>query len=211
MSTHSRRLLIFAREPLAGRVKTRLVPSIGVAGATALYEHLLNETVSKAIGIDKTTIELWCEAGNLSPKRCASLASEYGLPLYNQQGMNLGDRMHRALAHRQPTPGQASVLIGSDCPGYTEDYLRSAFESLENHDAVIGPATDGGYVLIGVRRSDPRLFDEIAWGTDEVLDLTRARLRELGWQWAELATLRDIDRPSDLAHFPELLSAYTQK
>lgn len=98
----------------------------------------------------------------------------------------------------------AAVLIGSDCPGYSAAYLCSAFTALATHDAVLGPAHDGGYVLIGLRRIDPSLFAAIPWGTGDVLAHTRTRLAALGWHWHELATQHDIDRPEDLLHYPDL-------
>jgi hypothetical protein len=91
------------------------------------------------------------------------------------------------------------VLVGTDCPALTADYLAQAFALLDGGaDAVVGPAEDGGYILIGLRRTDKRLFDGVAWGTASVLDETRARLAALGWSWQELETLWDVDRPEDL-------------
>jgi rSAM/selenodomain-associated transferase 1 len=98
------------------------------------------------------------------------------------------------------------VVIGTDCPEITPDYLNRAFSALENGvDAVIGPALDGGYVLLGLRSFTPSLFDNIQWGTDQVLSATQHNLRMLNWQWDELDMLRDIDTPEDLAHYPEML------
>ena len=96
------------------------------------------------------------------------------------------------------------VLIGSDCPGYDTSYLRMAFDALDRYDAVIGPAHDGGYVLIGLTRIDRQLFEDIPWSTPRVLEKTHGRLQALGWRWTELATLRDLDQPEDLVHFPGL-------
>jgi hypothetical protein len=105
--------------------------------------------------------------------------------------------MHRALA-RALRGAERAVLIGADCPALTPAYLREAIAALEGADVVLGPARDGGYVLVGARRVAPALFDGIAWGSSRVLDEQRACLRALGWRWSELATLWDVDRPEDL-------------
>lgn len=97
-----------------------------------------------------------------------------------------------------------AVLIGTDCPGLSAALLEEALEALNHRDAVLGPALDGGYVLIGLRIAAPTLFQGIPWGTDQVLEMSRVRLRALGWCWHELEPLRDLDRPNDLLYFPEL-------
>lgn len=89
------------------------------------------------------------------------------------------------------------VLIGSDCLGYSSEYIRQAFDHLRHHPVVLGPSTDGGYVLIGVRRWHPALFRYIAWGSESVLVQTRERLSELQWPWVELAPLTDVDTAED--------------
>ena len=113
--------------------------------------------------------------------------------------------MKNALAEALTEHSQA-VVIGTDCPEITPAYLNEAFSRLENGlDAIIGPAADGGYVLIGLRRFSPLVFENVRWGTEEVLSATQQNLRLLNWSWDELNTLRDIDTPEDLAHFPDIL------
>ena len=192
------RLLVFARAPQPGRVKTRLIPALGVNGAAALYRRLLARTLDTAVRVPGVVRELWCDGDG---DACRELARHYGMLLRLQSGDDLGERMHRALAAGDGAP---AVLIGSDCPGYNPEYLGRAFAALSTHDLVLGPALDGGYVLIGARRSDPRLFQGIAWGGEQVLADTRKRLRELGLDWCELPVQRDLDRPEDLAFCPEL-------
>jgi glycosyltransferase A (GT-A) superfamily protein (DUF2064 family) len=94
---------------------------------------------------------------------------------------------------------EAVVLIGTDCPELSAAYVVSALEELNGQDAVLGPAEDGGYVLLGLRRSAPELFRDIPWGGDGVAAYTRARMGDLGWCWRELPVLWDVDRPADLA------------
>ncbi len=196
-SSHPARLLVFAREPVPGRVKTRLIPALGAPGAARLYRRLLEHSLCAAGALTTAQVQLWCDSGG---EGCRELAQRFGATLFHQRGRDLGERMHRALS--MPPPGAPSVLIGSDCPGYTPAYLRAAFAALDELDAVLGPALDGGYVLIGVRRSHARLFEDIAWGGSAVLQTTRERLRELGWRWVELPALGDVDRPDDLGAVP---------
>jgi hypothetical protein len=136
----------------------------------------------------------------------AALAATYGLRLEVQQGADLGARMGHAvrttLAPKAAAPGGAAVdrviLIGCDCPDLDAAYLTKAVRTLDRADAVLGPAADGGYVLLGLRQFDAGLFRDMPWGGAEVAELTRARLRALGRRWQELPVLRDLDRPEDL-------------
>jgi rSAM/selenodomain-associated transferase 1 len=199
-----RRLLVFARAPRPGRVKTRLIPALGDGGAARLYRHLLLNTLAEAMKVPETLVELWCHADDGDPAgECAELAARFGMTAQRQRGADLGGRMHHALAGALKTARRA-VLIGSDCPEINSRYLACAFAALEGHEAVLGPAADGGYVLIGLRKVHPRIFVDMPWGTDRVLDLTRARLGRLDWRWSELPTLRDLDRAGDLDQFPQL-------
>jgi uncharacterized protein len=200
MSTARRRLLVFAREPRAGRVKTRLIPALGVAGAAALYRRMLSDTVAQASGVDSADVELWCDFSDTQPQICTALAETHGFALHRQRGGDLGERMWHALTAAPPPDARPTLLIGSDCCGITSDYLLQAFEALAAHDGVIGPAMDGGYVLIGMNRPERRLFEAIPWSSDAVLERTRRRFDELSWRYAELPVLRDIDEPSDLLH-----------
>lgn len=201
-----RHLLVFARDAAQGPVKTRLAPAVGMAGATAVYQRMLCDTLATASTVTAQTLTLWIDHPVPSaPLR--ALAGRFAMPIGIQSGPDLGARMYRALASAlgsTPGGGDCAVLIGSDCPEYDAPYLESAFAALDTHDAVLGPAADGGYVLIGLRRAVPVIFDGVAWGTDQVLQATRQRLRTLGWSWYELQTRRDVDEPRDLQHFPHL-------
>ncbi|MEH6616608.1 MAG: TIGR04282 family arsenosugar biosynthesis glycosyltransferase, partial [Porticoccus sp.] len=99
------------------------------------------------------------------------------------------------------------IIVGSDCPAINGEYITQALEALDDVPAVFGPATDGGYVLIGLNCLNPTLFSDIPWGSGEVMAMTRNRLNSLGWAWKELSALPDIDRPEDLvelSNFDEL-------
>ena len=194
------RVLVFAKSPLPGRVKTRLVPSLGEAGAAELQRQLIERTLRTALAANLGAVELWCAPG-VNDAYFSGCAERYGVSLHAQGEGDLGERMSRALA-----AGAPGILIGCDCPVFSAEFLRAAAAALAGgNDAVFGPAEDGGYVLIGVGRSPPaQLFEDIAWGTAAVMQETRARLERLDWRWQELATLWDVDRPEDLQRLRQL-------
>lgn len=190
-------ILVFAKAPLAGSVKTRLVPALGARGAAALHARMVRHTLRTACAARVGPVELWCSPSVEHPffGRCAA---DFGVTLAAQQGPDLGARMEHALA-RALMRGYA-IAIGSDCPALTVADLHDAAAALrDGARAAIAPAEDGGYVLIGLRRHEPRLFAGIDWGNAAVMAQTRARLAEMGWTWRELAPRWDVDRPEDLA------------
>ena len=198
------RILVFAKAPTPGRVKTRLIPALGASGAAKLQRQLIARTLRTAIAAGLGTPELWCAPGPEDPffEACAK---RHGLGLQPQGEGDLGTRMARALESALAA-GAPGLLIGCDCPALTPAYLRAAAAALaEGNDAVFGPAEDGGYVLIGAARSLPaQLFEDIAWGTSTVMQATRARLARGNWRWRELALLWDLDRPEDLLRWRQL-------
>lgn len=186
-------ILVFARTPEPGKTKTRLIPRLGAEGAAALAERLIEGTLETLVGIPCARIELWTTPDSSHPL-FERLARRYGCELREQQGRDLGARLWHAVSG---STGPV-ILIGTDCPAMTSDYLKAALQSLERQDAVLGPASDGGYVLLGLQRGHTSLFDEIPWGSDRVAAMTRERLEGLGWRWSELEVLPDLDRPEDL-------------
>ena len=197
-------VLVFTRTPVAGSVKTRLVPALGAQAAARLHAAMLRRTVATAVEADIGRVELWCSPSIEHPW-LAEIAHGHGVALEQQSGDDLGMRMHHALCSACGD-GPGALLIGSDCPTLEREDLREAAGALRaGADAVLGPACDGGYYLIGVRRSDRGVFSGVEWGTAGVLDATRARLGLLGWRWHELAMRRDVDRPEDLSVLEGLL------
>ena len=190
------RLLVFARAPRAGRVKTRLIPALGGEGAMRLHTELVRHTLFQAAAAGPAELQLWV-AGNDEDGCLAAMARRCGAVMHRQQGADLGARMHTALRAATET-GETAVIVGTDCPWLDADALIAAMESLNAHDAVLGPAADGGYVLLGLHRAPRTLFRDIEWGTPSVLDATRERLQALEWSWHELACRYDVDRPEDL-------------
>ncbi|MDN5872442.1 MAG: TIGR04282 family arsenosugar biosynthesis glycosyltransferase [Nitrococcus sp.] len=191
------RLLVFAKAPVAGRVKTRLIEMYGRQGAAMLYQRLLRRTLVTAVHARAAPVELWVTPGRAHPW-LAARAREHGLVVRVQMTGDLGQRMHRALRWTLRTAPFAAI-IGGDCAALTPWQLRQAFDWLaDGADAVFGPAEDGGYVLVGLRRPQPMLFHAMPWGGGEVMAATRKRLRRLGLRWVTLPLSFDIDCPSDL-------------
>jgi rSAM/selenodomain-associated transferase 1 len=187
-------LIVFARAAVPGRVKTRLAPLLGERGAARLHVQLVEKTLRTALAARIGRVELYCSPGINSPY-FRKIRERFGISLRPQGRGNLGERMYRALRRH---PG--AVLIGSDCPALRPSDLRAAQRALRaGADAVLSPAEDGGYPLIGLRRVSRRLFDGVSWGSARVLEQTRRRLARLGWRWTELRTLWDVDRPEDVA------------
>jgi len=189
-------LVIFAKAPQPGRVKTRLAPVLGESGAARLHARLVEEALRVAAQARFARIELYC-APRMRDPFFASLARRHGVALRAQGEGDLGARMRRAF-ERVLRAADAAVLIGTDCPGLRPADLRAAARALhDGADAVFSPAEDGGYALIGLRRVSGRLFTGIEWGSATVMSQTRARLRSLQWRWRELRTVWDVDRPED--------------
>jgi rSAM/selenodomain-associated transferase 1 len=187
------RIIVFARAPVPGQAKRRLIPALGEEGAARLYQALAKACLTSACEAAVGPVELWCTPGTDHPF-FAACRSEFRVSLYQQQGADLGERMAYALSQELP-----ALIMGSDCPSLAAADLREAAVALsQGADAVLGPAHDGGYVLLGLSRIDASLFGGIAWGTDTVLQETRSRLWQLGWHWHELPLRFDIDRPDDL-------------
>ncbi len=191
------RLLIFAKAPVPGRVKTRLAGRLGTRGAAELYKKLLRRTLAIARAARLCPVELWC-APDGRHGFFTACRREYGVRLRRQCGGDLGRRMNQAL-NRTLAVHRFAVLIGGDCVSLGAAELRGAVSRLAaRRDAVLGPARDGGYLLVGLRQPRPALFRGIAWGTSAVLAATRRRLRRSGADWAELPPGWDVDTPADL-------------
>ena len=190
-------IAVFAKAPVPGDVKTRLIPALGAEGAAALHRALVQRALATALESRVGPVQLWCAPDTARPF-FAECGRRFGVQLVQQRDGDLGLRMQHAFECLL-SAAERALLIGSDVPALTPDYLRAADETLaQGMDAVLGPAEDGGYVLIGLRRVVPEVFAHIDWGEAEVLATTRGRFAHLGWRHAELATLWDVDRPEDL-------------
>jgi rSAM/selenodomain-associated transferase 1 len=193
-------IALLAKAPIAGFAKTRLIPRLGADGAAALAARLIEHAVATACAADIGPVTLW-GAPDEHHALFQSLAARSDIALARQPDGDLGARMLAALA----ATGGPALVIGTDAPALTPEHLRAAADMLRGgSDAVVFPAQDGGYVLIGTRHPHVLLFSNMRWGSAEVMDETRRRLRALGLAWQEPATLWDVDRPDDLARLRDL-------
>ncbi len=191
------RLLVFAKAPVPGRVKTRLAGQLGARGAALLYQQLLRRTLCFARAARLCPVELWC-APDTRHGFFVACRRQYGVRLRPQGAGDLGQRMNRAL-NRTLADGHPAVLIGGDCASLGVEELRAAFQCLAaGRAAVLGPAADGGYVLVGLSQPCPKIFQGIAWGTGTVLRETRRRFEQAGVDWTELPPGWDVDTSADL-------------
>lgn len=194
-------LVQFAKAPILGRVKTRMQSALGEAGCLNLHSALVEHQFFLQHEALVSNFELWCSAKH---NFFDQLVDGTDVPVRVQQGLDLGERMHNVFIDRLRQYPYV-VIVGSDCPSLDGDYIAEALDKLKQGvPAVFGPATDGGYVLIGLSDVNSTLFDGVRWGSDQVMEQTRERLKRLGWQWDELPFLSDIDRPEDL----QLLSGF---
>jgi uncharacterized protein len=190
-------VIVFARAPVPGRAKTRLIPLLGPDGAAALQKSMTSHGLAVGLKAGLGPVELWT-ADHPGHPFFRHFRREHGIEIHGQPEGDLGLRMAAAFEEALRRAPWA-LLMGTDCPCLNEADLREAAEALvQGKEAVLAPAEDGGYVLLGLRHFSRALFEGIAWGGDEVLEETRSRLRALGWGWHEIRTCWDVDRPEDV-------------
>ena len=195
----ARRLVIFTRFPEPHKTKTRLIPALGPEGAAEMQREMTLHTLTRVRELAArypVSVEVRFEGGD-----ARKMAACFGNDLsYRPQGSgDLGCRMVAAFGEAFREGAERAVIIGTDCPGITPKLVRESFDRLAGCDVVLGPATDGGYYLIGLRRPAPKLFTGIPWGSERVLEDTLLRADELSLKGSLLKTLSDVDRPEDLA------------
>lgn len=183
---------LMARAPEPGRAKTRLIPRLGATGAARLHAALTRRALGE-IARSGLSAALWCDP-DVDHPFFAECADEFGVKLCAQSRDDLGARM---LGIFRQADGPL-LLMGSDCPTIDAALLRSCAEALARVQAVFLPTLDGGYGLVGLARPFPEIFDDMPWGTDAVMAITRRRLQRLGIVWEEPAEIWDVDTPDDL-------------
>jgi len=208
----SEQLLLLCRWPAIGHAKTRLIPHLGPAGAADLSRRLTEHTVDVA--------RRWRAAGpgrcvrvvgtGESPARFAAWLGPDLAPLPQANG-DLGERMQGALEHALADGATTAVIVGIDCPTSDASNLARAFRYLADSDLVLGPATDGGYYLLGLRAIHPELFADVPWGTDAVFACTRAVAADLGLKTALLPVLDDVDEANDVPAAEAILAAESSR
>jgi hypothetical protein len=193
-------LTIFTRYPEPGLTKTRLIEALGEQGAANLQKELTEQTVKNIDQLARTsTVEpvICFEGGDLASMQ-NWLGHERTYKL--QEDGSLGKKLKKACGDAFAAGAQRVVTIGCDCPDLNKEHIGRAFDALYLKDLVLGPATDGGYYLIGIKCPCDALFENIPWGTDKVLETTFSLAQQLGLSIEILEELHDVDRPADLEY-----------
>ena len=196
-------IAVMAKAPVPGLAKTRLVPALGEAGAAALAARLLDHAVAQAVAAALGPVTVWATPDTTHPA-FQRLQRQHGVALAVQGPGDIGQRMAAVFAAH----GGPLLLMGSDLPGLTARVLQQAAAALAGHDAVLVPALDGGYGLVGLHRPAPALFAGVDWSTPQVLTQTRQRLASAGLRHAELPAVADIDTPDDLVHWRDVANLH---
>ncbi len=195
-----RGLIIFAREPLPGQVKSRLAADVGDEAASQLYEAMLLDVLDISRGLTGIeSVVFWdCAAESLP-----LLAERFGCQSRRQADGDLGQRMQATFAEMSAAGFESCCIIGSDSPDLPPSCIVRAFEILESgqSDVVFGPSSDGGYYLLGLKQILPQLFRDIAWSTPAVLQHSLAAAQSAGISTALLPIWHDIDTRQDLDSF----------
>jgi rSAM/selenodomain-associated transferase 1 len=190
-------LLIFAKAPRPGFVKTRLAETLGKGQACQVYQQLLRTISSSLATIPRVTV---CYSPADAPDELRSYFPSHWR-FRPQRGSDLGARLHDAIATSFTSGANKAAVIGSDCPYITPDDISQTWLALDHHDLVFGPALDGGYWLIGANRPHPDLFNNVDWGTSTVLNQSLACAQKLNLKVALLRKLSDIDTEADWRAF----------
>jgi uncharacterized protein len=184
-------LLIFIKNPIKGKVKTRLAATLGDSTALLIYEKLCAYTREIVLPIYGKKMVFYSDFIEYDDEwKTADFDKRI------QRGDNLGEKMKNAFAEVLRTNSKA-IIIGSDCATLNENIINDAFQLLEDQDIVIGPAKDGGYYLLGMKQLYPSLFENIAWSSDTVFASTLAEVKKLNLTYGILPTLSDIDTEQD--------------
>ncbi|MDH5571537.1 MAG: TIGR04282 family arsenosugar biosynthesis glycosyltransferase [Gammaproteobacteria bacterium] len=191
------RIIIFAKAPVAGKSKTRLVPALNQIDAAAFAAQLICHSVKKIAEANLCPVELCCSP-DISHPVFKDMQQQYKIELTLQAEGDLGTRMastfNKSLRH-----AQSVILIGTDCPIMDRKYISEALSILDaGSDIVFGPVEDGGYVLVGLNHVCNAIFQGVDWGTEQVMAQTRDIMNQYGYSWKELPTLWDVDRPEDV-------------
>ena len=207
----SYRLLIFLRYPQLGRTKTRLIPVLGPAGAAQLQRQMAEYLLAK-LEHPAWQIQIYFTGAHSHDMQSWLGKDRFYRPqVEGDLGKRLWSGFQSAFAEDQSVASlNRAIAVGADCPDLSVRHIHQAFEYLEHHDLVLGPAQDGGYYLIGLRQSSysqRSLFTDISWSTSAVLLQTVAKAQELSLPMVQLETLADIDRPEDLAIWHRLQAA----
>lgn len=193
-------LIIFAKAPIPGHVKTRLCPPLTPDESASLHGSMVMDVAEQSRGVRNFDRFLACTPSS-DHAFFQTLAARYGVTLCEQVGDDLGQRMEHALAEALGKGYRYALVIGTDIPTLSPPTYKNALLLLQTHDIVLGPTHDGGYYLVGLKQPTPELFADIPWSTDKVCSLTKAKAQSLGLTIGLLEAERDIDTFVDLQAF----------
>lgn len=193
-------LIIFAKAPIEGYVKTRLCPPLTPDEAASLHGSLVLDLLERS-QVLKECDQILAGAPTQDHPFFGAMKTRFKVPIWEQVGDDLGSRMTHAFRSALGSPYQSALIIGTDIPGITASLMTTACKSLIDYDVVLGPTVDGGYYLIGLRSPVPELFEHIPWSTNTVFSLTREKVKTMGLSLKILPTLRDLDTIEDLEVF----------
>lgn len=209
MPASKKALIIFAKVPKPGQVKTRLQPDLSPDLSSQIYLAFILDTLNTTASLKGVKRILGCDATRRDPF-FIQLAERYDVVLIDQEGEDLGARMRNAIAESYRLGFGQAVIIGTDIPTLPVDYIQEAFKRLKECSLVLGPSADGGYYLIGCSGSVPPIFDGIAWGTEQVLTQTLQRITEKNLDATLLPFWYDVDTVQDLRFLTQHL-AYLER
>jgi len=198
---NKRALLVFAKAPIAGHAKTRLIPKLGSTGAANLHQNLVRHTLDNLVYPNYWDTLLWC-AEDMEHDFFQQCSADYNLELFSQWGGDLGQRMYHA-AKFCLKKYDSICIVGTDCPMLNSDNISQAFDALDYVDIGFNPAEDGGYVLISTNVIERKIFEGIDWGTSHVMAQSLEKAKQLNLETKRLDTLWDVDNPADLER-PEM-------
>jgi len=208
MTTQNKQLIVFVKAPLAGLCKTRLIPLLGEKATTEFYKSLVLDCFDRLKNLNNINTQIYAYP-DIRHRFLKQLYFDNKAQLFKQKGENLGERMLHAIEQALKTCSNV-VLIGTDCPEIDADYIESAFNALDQHDIVFGPAADGGYVLIGAKTINPVIFSNITWSTNTVLEQSLKQAKAAGYKVKLLQTLNDIDTPEDYKRYQISINQHKQ-
>ena len=193
-------LIVFAKAPEAGQVKTRLCPPLTPDEAASLHGSLVLDVLERCQSL-KGCDRILAGAPTSDHPFFGAMKTRFKIPIWEQVGEDLGERMTQAFHSALGSPYQSAIIIGTDIPAITVPLLSTAFKDLQDHDVVLGPTLDGGYYLVGLRTPVPELFHNIPWSTDQVFSLTQEKAKAMNLSLKVLPILRDLDTIEDLQAF----------
>lgn len=193
-------LIIFAKAPIPGEVKTRLCPPLDPEEAASLHGSLVLDAIERTKGLQGVTLYV-ASAPDISHPFFKVMEGRYGARLLEQRGPDLGSRMRLALQDAFDDGCREVLLTGTDLPTLPRANLVEGLKLVKGHDVVLGPTPDGGYYLIGLRKPAPTLFEGIVWSTPTVFAETRKKVEAAGLSLGLLPECRDLDTPDDLLAF----------